>query len=450
MTETADRTTSGIGLILSARHDSSARMLNVDLLAVVVVALLPWTTSGLAIAMALWIVAVFFTLDPQAFLRSLLRPASALPLGFFALAVAGILWADVPWATRLHGISPAVKLLTIPLLLYHFERSHRGVWAFTAFLVSCALMMILSCIVWLEPEWRLGSTMTRGIAVKNYLDQSQEFSLCLFALAWPALWLLHRKRFALAAGCAALMVAFLANMIFVVTARTALVCMPVLLVLFAVRELSRRATVLLFAIVGVAAVAAWFASPYLHERVADTVSDYRHYQEDGMVYQSSTATAPEYLRNPTGLRLEYWRKSLKFLSAAPILGNGTGSIRQLFERDAAGRTGVNAEIVSNPHNQTLNVAVQWGTVGVILLYAMWLVHLLLFRGNSLAAWIGLLVVVQNFVSSIFNSHLFDFVEGWIYVLGVGIAGGMVLKARRSKGAAALAAKPVDCRSETTG
>ena len=73
---------------------------------------------------------------------------------------------------------------------------------------------------------------------------------------------------------------------------------------------------------------------------------------------------------------------------------------------------------------------QWGTVGVILLYAMWLVHLLLFRGQGFVAWIGLLVVVQNIFTSLFNSHLFDFHEGWMYVLGVGIAGGMTLAARQ--------------------
>jgi pimeloyl-ACP methyl ester carboxylesterase len=44
----------------------------------------------------------------------------------------------------------------------------------------------------------------------------------------------------------------------------------------------------------------------------------------------------------------------------------------------------------------------------------------------LAAWIGLLVVVQNIFTSLRNSHLFDFDEGWLYVLGVGIAGGMML------------------------
>jgi len=42
------------------------------------------------------------------------------------------------------------------------------------------------------------------------------------------------------------------------------------------------------------------------------------------------------------------------------------------------------------------------------------------------------VVVQNFFTSLFNSHIFDFHEGWMYVLGVGVAGGMVLKARASE------------------
>jgi hypothetical protein len=54
---------------------------------------------------------------------------------------------------------------------------------------------------------------------------------------------------------------------------------------------------------------------------------------------------------------------------------------------------------------------------------MWFSHVLLFTDKLLVSWFGLVVVVQNFVSSILNSHLFDFHEGWIYVLGVGVAGG---------------------------
>jgi hypothetical protein len=67
---------------------------------------------------------------------------------------------------------------------------------------------------------------------------------------------------------------------------------------------------------------------------------------------------------------------------------------------------------------------------------MWCSHLLLFRETGFAAWVGLVVVVQNILSSLFNSHLFDFHEGWMYVLGVGVAGGMVARARKD-----LEAKP---------
>lgn len=134
-------------------------------------------------------------------------------------------------------------------------------------------------------------------------------------------------------------------------------------------------------------------------------------------------------------RFEYWQKSLRYFSASPIFGNETGSIRTLFESDAIGQTGLAAEVTSNPHNQTLSVAIQWGLLGVVLLYAMWLSHLLLFRGGGMASWIGLLVVAQNIISSL-NSHLFDFHEGWMYVLGVGVAGGMKLAERRPRAASA--------------
>jgi len=132
-----------------------------------------------------------------------------------------------------------------------------------------------------------------------------------------------------------------------------------------------------------------------------------------------------------GIRLEFWKKSLQFFARAPVIGHGTGSTRGLFERAATGDTySATSQVIGNPHNQTLNVAVQWGSAGIVLLYGMWLVHLLLFRGDDLASWIGLLVVVQNIFTSLFNSHIFDFHEGWMYVLGVGVAGGMTLAARQ--------------------
>ncbi len=105
----------------------------------------------------------------------------------------------------------------------------------------------------------------------------------------------------------------------------------------------------------------------------------------------------------------------------------------MFKKSVIGKTGAEGSATTNPHNQTFAVAIQLGLVGAFVLWAMWVAHALLFRGSSLADWVGLVVVVQNIVGSLFNSHLFDFTQGWVYVIGVGIAGGMVLKQEAAKG-----------------
>ena len=399
-------------------HGVAARFLLADGLAVLAAMALPWSTTAVAWLVGLWLgslVLLLPTLQPRALLRLFASPICLWPLALVALALAGTLWAEGPWRERLHGVSPVVRFLVIPFLLYHFERSRRGTWVFWGFLISCALLMILSWIVLFFPELKLAATKNAGVPVKNYIDQTQEFALCMVALAPLVITRYRQGRRLAAAACAALALGFFANMAFVVSARAALVYVPVLLIVFAFLHLGRRGATLLGAGLVVAGTLVWFGSPYWRGRIADFGSEYRNYQDN--------------IPAATGRRLEYWQKSLRFFAEAPLFGHGTGSTRLLFERDAVGQTGLAADVTSNPHNQTLNVAVQWGGVGILILYAMWLAHLLLFRGAGLANWIGLVVVVQNFVSSLFNSHLFDFVEGWIYVLGVGIAGGISLRAR---------------------
>ena len=73
----------------------------------------------------------------------------------------------------------------------------------------------------------------------------------------------------------------------------------------------------------VLAALAWPTSPQL-QRTAETFArDYRLYKEHN---------------HPTsiGLRLEFWKKSLRFFAEAPIIGHGTGSTRGLFEAAATG------------------------------------------------------------------------------------------------------------------
>jgi hypothetical protein len=341
-------------------------------------------------------------------------------MALFALAVIGTLWSDAPWGARLYAIGPTAKLLVLPLLFYHFERSERGLWVFVAFLVSCTLMMAMSWIVAFDPGISLKplSEPHRGIFVKNYIDQSQEFALCIVTLVYPIIIFLRAKRIWLAALLIAIVLSLVINMAFVIVSRTALVTVPVMLAVFALLHLRWRSIVIILCVTAVFAGLAWQMSPQLRWTTETFSRDYDLYKEQ------NTPTS-------IGLRLEYWKKSLQFFAEAPIFGHGTGSTRGLFVQAAAGQTGARGDIVGNPHNQTLNVAIQWGAIGVAVLYAIWLFHFLLFRGDGLVPWIGLMVVLQNIFSSLFNSHLFDFHEGWMYVLGVGVAGGMVLKAREA-------------------
>jgi O-antigen ligase len=403
-----------VGALLWRRwRDPAAWSTTVDIFAGLVAFSLPWSTTLAAIFAAAFLVSMVPFLDVGALLRSLKRPICALPIALFALAVVGTLWSSAPWGERLYAIGPAAKLLMLPLLLYHFERSARGVQVLTAFLVSCALLMAMSWIVAFDPALALKSEAEYGVPVKNYIDQSQEFALCAVVLSYPVIILLRTGRIWPAALLIAVSISFVVNMLFVSVSRTALVTMPIMVAMFALLHLQWRSIVVIACAMAVLGGLAWATSSQLRGTTATFLRDYRIYKERN-------------LPTSIGLRLVFWEKSLRFISEAPMLGHGTGSIRALFEQAAVDQFGPAAEVVANPHNQTLNVGIQWGAVGIAVLYAMWLVHLLLFRGEGLAPWIGLLVVVQNVFTSLFNSHLFDFNEGWMYVLGVGIAGGMVL------------------------
>jgi hypothetical protein len=337
-----------LSVMAAARHDPFARMLNADLIAVLVAVLLPWSTSGVGIGMLIWLAALAATLELRPFLRSLERPISALPIALVALAAVGTLWSEASWGARLYALSPATKLLFLPLLFYHFARSTRGMWVFVAFLASCTLLTVAFWMVAIDPGLSLkasGEPTGHGIFVKNYIDQSQEFVLCTVVLVFPIITLLRAGKIRPALLLTAVVANFILNMVFVVVSRTALVTLPVMLAVFAMAHLKRRMNVLLSVAAVVLGALAWTVSPQLQATTDRFAREYRIYKE---------------LNQPTsiGLRLE-----------------------------------------------------------------------LLFRREGLAAWIGLMVVLQNVFSSLFNSHLFDFHEGWMYVLGVGIAGGIVLRAR---------------------
>jgi O-antigen ligase len=388
------------------RRDTLPRI--ADALAAAAAASLPWSTSATGILVALWLMASLPTLDLTQLREEVFSGPGGVPVVLVALALVGLAWSNAPTAEVMRGMEPFLRLLMIPVLLAQFRRSPHGGWVGAAFLVSGILLLALA---WLMSVLQLNFGHGPSIPVKDYVTQSGVFTLCAFALIHIGVdrWIEQRRVHAIIALALALL--FIANIVYVNTSRTTLVIIPVLLLLFALQRASWRAFAACILVGVVTAVAAWSTSPYVRLRVTSLADE---------------IAEAEVKDTSTGSRLGFWKNSLVVLRDAPIVGHGTGSITEAFRRHPELNSGAPA---SNPHNQVFAIGIQLGAVGIVALLAMWAVHWQLFLRPGLAAWAGLMAVTQNIIGSMFNSHLMDFTQTWIYVFAVGVLGGMVRQQR---------------------
>jgi O-antigen ligase len=385
-----------------------------DWLAAAVAVSLPWSTSATSILIVLWLMAALPTLESRSLRWAFASPAGALPVLLWALGLVGMLWSDVSMSERLAGLSGYHKLLVVPLLLAQFRGRREGKLVLLGFMGACTALLVLSWALVLIPDLPWRGRNVPGVPVKDYILQSALFSICAFGLMGHAAELWHARP-KLAVALTILAAVFVANILFIETARTTLVFTAVLLLVFALRRFAWKGAVAVCLAAVVIAGAAWFSSSYLRERVWHAIEDVQTY-------------GPTNVNTSAGQRFEYWRKSLGFIREAPLIGHGTGSIPYLFRSHATPQTHPNT-IATNPHNQVLVIAIELGVLGTAVLVAMWSAHLLLFRASDLLSWFGLIVVLQNIISSCFNSNLFDFTQGWLYVFAVGVLGGMVQDSR---------------------
>ena len=197
-------------------------------------------------------------------------PAAGLP----RTGVCGAVLDEDSWPVGIQGLFPVSKLLAVPLLLYHYERSERGHWVLFAFLAACVLLMGLSWVTYFA-DWKPSPGGIAGVPVRNYIDQSHEFALCLFVMAPLILSFAANGHRAWTFAFAAVMLGFYLDMRFVATSRTAFVYFPILLILFAVKYLNRRHAIYFLLFAAAVEFGVLLSSPYLRDRVVRTVQDYK-------------------------------------------------------------------------------------------------------------------------------------------------------------------------------
>ena len=383
-----------------------------DWAAVGVAVALPWSTSAVGIAIAVWLVVLLPTVDADSVKRELVTAAGGLPVVLWCLGAIGMLWADVSWHDRFAGLGGFHRLLAIPALLAQFRRSANGMWVVCGFFISSLSVLIASygIVFVLGNNWH----GIYGVPVHDTIFQGSIFLICGFGALGYAALVRDKKRRWVWPAIFAIGSLFLINFAFVIASRAALIMAPILLLLLGWRLLRWKGVVVAALLALILGTAVWFASPMLRSRVHASIAELQKYRGAG------EATS-------IGEHVAFLKELWTIMASAPIIGHGTGSIAEEFRRVTAGKSGVSGLATVNPHNQTFAVAIQLGVFGAILLWAMWMAHLALFRGPSILAWFGLLVVIENILSSAAHSHLFDFNSGWLYVFGTGVLGGTILR-----------------------
>ena len=305
---------------------------------------LPWSTSATSVLAVLWVFALLPTLRWADIREELATPAGGLPVLLVVLGLAGMVWADVTLLERWKGFDLFAKLLAIPLLFLQFRRSQHGHWVLGAYLFSCVALLAATTVVVAILPSTFRVLHYDNVLVKNAATKSGEFVTCIFGLLYLAGGAIEKRRWPMAFGAGVIILAMLANILYVSTGRTALVVAFVLVVVFAVRYLRPKSIAFMFAGIVLLGTVGWSSSPYLRSRAGAIWSEIQRYEVDNE-------------RTSSGERIEFWRKSIEFTRELPVIGHGTGSIRALFEKSSMGQSGAAGVAAANPHNQTLAVAI---------------------------------------------------------------------------------------------
>src|SRR5262249_41426069 len=200
-----------------AHVDRSSLTTLADWAAVVVAIALPWSTSAVGIAIAVWLVILLPTLDADSVKRALASPAGGLAVVLWGLGLLGMLWADVSWHDRFAGLGSFHRLLAIPLLIAQFRRSGNGLWVAAGFFISSIVLLIASYIIALAfgDRW----VGVYGVPVHDTIFQGAVFLICGFGALGYSFLIREKRTRSWQIALFAIGALFLINFAFVSTSR---------------------------------------------------------------------------------------------------------------------------------------------------------------------------------------------------------------------------------------
>jgi O-antigen ligase len=313
------------------------------------------TTLSIGLELISYVIILAMAEPRRRAVDALREPVVIGTMPLFAAIILATLYGPASWWDALLAVFGWRRMLLVWLAaaLFFDHPSKRLVLAVTV--VTCLIGALVSFATFASDvplTWRLGP----GIVFHDYAVQGAAFSLaaiaCVAALLRPAAFAGDRL-LGNQVVMAGIFVLLVADVVFILWGRSgafAIVLMIGATVAFLAGGTWRRKALAGLAVLACGAVVL-LASPHVRSRVADAV------QEIATVDQASAGT-------PLGVRVVYWRNTLRIIADHPVLGVGTGGFQRAYAQYVRGVAGWQGNETGDPHNQYLKFQAEQGILGL--------------------------------------------------------------------------------------
>lgn len=330
------------------------------------------------------------------------NPVTLSMLAFFLVYLIGTTYTIAPGTSILHQLSKASCFLFAALLIPALQDSRWRRYAIDAFLLSMIITLILSYIKFFFVHELFHTRFDYSSVFKDHIIQNFFMALSTFIFAYR--WI-HKYRFRWAYAILTLAATY--NVFFMSMGRTGYFIFASLLIFTFAYYLRWRgfiyavtAVVLLFSL-------ASLTSGFRH-RMASASNNIHQYVK-GHIY------------NSLGIRIQSIQNATDLYRQKPLIGHGTGSYAAAYAKlpqEKIKTTG----IMVNSYNAYLNIAVQFGIPGIMLLLLMFFMQWRYsFQLTKDMRYLVQTLLISMMLGCLANPWLEDTTELHLYVIFMAIS-----------------------------
>ena len=323
-------------------------------------------------------------------------------IAIFLLLVIGLVYTSASMDDALSMLKKYSKFIYVPLLLCAFHEQRWKKIGYVAFISGVTLMMFLSYMTlfgW-QPE-----SIYAGAYAGPYYDENIVFRSRIAHATLVAFLVYLFIQHAITNNQLIIRVLFIGlaifasiNVLIMVPSRSGQVLWVVLMLLLVYQHFDWKRIIVGLIIVPVLAVGVLIMSETSRIRIIEVKNDIELIKEGN--YSTSL-----------GYRVIWAKGGWDAFKRSPIIGTGTGSFYNEFKKYLQTKGVEDAEkyYSKNPHNGYVNVGVQLGCLGLIILFLLFIQQWRISNsfsdfGSNIAKGFVVTVVISNFMNSFIYSH----------------------------------------------